>query len=107
MGNKREENFIENKIKDIIYNHIKEYCKLNDINLIKGESSHWINKSDLINQKFEWAKEYFAVSVSESNIQKIREYIKIQDEHHRKINFKEEYHEFMVKYGFEKFRPKG
>jgi REP element-mobilizing transposase RayT len=31
--------------------------------LIKGESSNWMNKQNLIKHKFEWQDEYFAVSV--------------------------------------------
>lgn len=72
--------------------------------LIKGESSFWINKQQLINQKFEWQDEYFAVSVSESMIDKVREYIKRQEEHHKHKTFSEEYDEFIVKYGFQKFK---
>src|SRR5271157_6396528 len=34
--------------------------------LLKGESSHWINQNDFFRNKFEWQNEYFAVSVSES-----------------------------------------
>ena len=36
--------------------------------LIKGESSNWINKNKLIKNHFEWQDEYIAVSVSESMI---------------------------------------
>jgi FKBP-type peptidyl-prolyl cis-trans isomerase (trigger factor) len=50
--------------------------------------------------KFEWADEYFAASVSESQINKIRNYIKKQVEHHKKKDYSEEYDEFMTKYGF-------
>ena len=71
--------------------------------LIKGESSHWVNKSNLIRRKFEWQDEYFAVSVSESMVNRTREYIKNQEQHHRKKAFQEEFDEFMRKYGFEKF----
>jgi REP element-mobilizing transposase RayT len=71
--------------------------------LIKGESSFWINKNELTNEKFEWQDEYFAVSVSESMLDKVREYIKNQEEHHTKKTFLQEYDEFIDKYGFEKF----
>jgi REP element-mobilizing transposase RayT len=71
--------------------------------LIKGESSFWINKNELTNKKFEWQDEYFAVSVSESMLDKVREYIKNQEEHHTKKTFLQEYDEFIDKYGFEKF----
>ena len=68
--------------------------------LIKGESSHWVNVNKLIQGDFEWQDEYIAVSVSESQIDKIRNYIENQEEHHRKKSFKEEYDQFIKKYGF-------
>ena len=71
------------------------------VQLVKGESSFWINKNGLCNQKFEWQDEYFAVSVSESGVNKVRDYIKNQEEHHTKKTFQQEYDEFMEKYGFE------
>jgi len=74
------------------------------VQLLKGESSFWINKNKLTQEKFEWQDEYFAVSVSESQVDKVREYIKNQESHHRKKTFQEEYDEFIVKYGFEKIK---
>ena len=70
--------------------------------LLKGESSHWMNKNKLVKTKFEWQDEYFAVSVSESAVKKVREYIRDQKEHHRKKSFQEEYNEFIQAYGFDK-----
>jgi len=52
--------------------------------LLKGESSHWINHEKLTPFKFEWQQEYLAVSVSDSMLNVVREYIKNQEEHHRK-----------------------
>ena len=75
----------------------------NILMLLKGESSHWINKNKFFKKKFEWQDECFAVSVSESAVNRVRDYIKNQEEHHRKRSFQEEYNEFMRKYGFEKF----
>jgi putative transposase len=72
------------------------------IQLLKGESSHWINKNNLTPVKFEWQNEYFAVSVSESSLDKVREYIKNQENHHKKKSFCQEYDEFIKKYGFVK-----
>ena len=71
--------------------------------LIKGESSFWITKQGLTEQKFEWQDEYFAVSVSESIVDRVRDYIKNQEDHHKHKTFQEEYDEFISKYGFEKF----
>lgn len=72
------------------------------IQLIKGESSFWINKQKLTNPSFEWADEYYAVSVSESQLQKVRDYLAIQVEHHRKKTFQEECDEFLKLYAFNK-----
>lgn len=70
--------------------------------LIKGESSYWLNTNKLCKFKFEWQDEYIALSVSESVIPKVRVYIDNQEEHHRKKTFMEEYSEFIKRYGFEK-----
>jgi len=74
------------------------------IQLIKGESSFWINKNGITPVRFEWADEYFAVSVSDSDIQRVRNYIWRQEEHHRKESWEDEYREFIREYGFEEFR---
>ena len=72
--------------------------------LIKGESSHWINQEQLLKEKFEWQDEYFAVSVSESLIDKVRNYIKNQEKHHDHKLWEDEYNELIKKYGFERFK---
>lgn len=66
--------------------------------LLKGESSRWINKNKLTEDKFSWQKEYFAVSVSESKIEVVRKYIKNQEKHHHKKTFADEYQEIVKKY---------
>ncbi len=68
--------------------------------LIKGESSHWINKNNLISEKFTWQDDYFAVSVSESQLGKVVNYIKNQEIHHASKPFSEEVEDFIKKYGF-------
>ncbi|WP_313600249.1 IS200/IS605 family transposase [Epilithonimonas vandammei] len=70
------------------------------VQLIKGESSFWINKNNLTEEKFAWQDEYFAVSVSESMIEKVRNYIINQEKHHLTKSFSEEYEEFISKYNF-------
>jgi hypothetical protein len=45
--------------------------------------------------KFELADYYYAVSVIESQLDKVRHYIVTQDEHHRKCSFTEEHNEFL------------
>ncbi len=75
------------------------------IQLIKGESSHWFNHQDF-GKKLVWQDDYWAVGVSESHIEDVRNYIKSQEEHHRRITFEEEVNNFMKKYGWVRFKDK-
>ncbi|AKK71558.1 transposase [Chryseobacterium gallinarum] len=70
------------------------------VQLLKGESSYWINKNQLTRGKFSWQDEYFAVSVSESMIGSVRNYIKNQEKHHQRKSFMDEYKGFIEKYNF-------
>ena len=63
--------------------------------LIKGEASHWANNERLFSRKLDWADEYFAASVSDFDLLKVRAYIANQDEHHKKVSFQEEYDGFV------------
>jgi putative transposase len=71
--------------------------------LIKGESSFWLNRSGLCNQKFGWQNKYFAASVSHSQIEKVRKYIANQDKQHRLRTFDDEFEDFLLRSGFSKF----
>jgi putative transposase len=77
------------------------------LQLIKGESSFWINKNNLCMSHFEWQDEYFAVSVSESKLSIVRKYIRTQEYHHQQKTFQQEYDEFMIRHGlgFKNLRP--
>ena len=71
------------------------------INLLKGESSFWINKQNLTKNKFGWQDDYFAVSIGESQVEAVRQYIRNQENHHQMKSFQQEYDEFMRNYRFE------
>jgi len=71
------------------------------IQLIKGESAFWANQQKLFSEKFEWAVEYFGVSVSPSKVKEVRSYIKRQEEHHLKQTFEEKYQEFLKAAGLD------
>ena len=78
----------------------------NIMQLIKGESSFWINKEHLTKGKFEWQDEYYGVSVSESMIEKVRNYIKNQEVHHGTHSYDDEIDDLIIKYGFQEFKNK-
>ena len=71
------------------------------IKQIKGSSSHYINENNIIPDKFSWQTGYAAYSVSESVVEKVFQYIKIQKEHHQKKTYQQEYEEFLKLYGLE------
>ena len=70
------------------------------LQLIKGESAFWFNRSNLSSHKLVWQSEYFAVSVSESQVDAVRKYIENQETHHKSKTFDEEYQEFVDRFRF-------
>src|SRR5688500_15186934 len=101
--------FLTDAIRPAVFQHIRENAKKKDIfldfingyrehvhalvslgteqtiskivQLMKGESTHWINQNNLITGKFAWQHEYFAVGVCESLLDKTRDYIRDQEAH--------------------------
>ena len=128
FSTKNREPFLLKSVKASIIDHIKENAKskniwIDEINgwndhihilislgkdhsiskivqLIKGESSNWINKNKLTKTHFAWQDDYWAVSLSESHLADLRNYILNQEVHHKKITFNEEVENFMKKYGW-------
>jgi putative transposase len=70
------------------------------VQLLKGESAFWVNKQQLLPEKFEWQHEYYAVSVSESGVRQVRQYIRNQEVHHQLKTFQEEHDAFVERFGF-------
>lgn len=58
---------------------------------VKQDSSKWINSKGFINGKFSWQSGFGAFSYSKTEVPKIINYIKNQEEHHKKTTFLEEY----------------
>jgi putative transposase len=72
------------------------------VQLIKGESTYWINKEKICQTRFGWQNEYFAVSVSQSHLGRVKGYIDDQENHHQKKTWEQEYEELMRNYQFKK-----
>jgi len=69
------------------------------IKKIKSTSSFFINENHLSAQKFYWQPGYAAFGVSESQVQKVYEYLGNQPEHHQKEKFIEEYQHLLQLHG--------
>jgi REP element-mobilizing transposase RayT len=74
--------------------------------LIKGESSYWINQNNLTTEKFVWQDDYWIVGVSESRLESVRKYIHNQEIHHSNQSFESEINKFMEKYGWSFLKEK-
>lgn len=127
-GTKNRYPFLNDEIRNIVFDHIMENARQKGIfidcvnghvdhahclislstdqtiskvmQLLKGESSFWINRQNLCQEKFEWQDDYFVESVSPSDLQKLRAYIHGQERHHKKVSFREEYEELIKKFQF-------
>ena len=71
------------------------------VNLLIGESSNWINKNNFLSMKFAWQDGYSVFSVSATQIPKVREYIRDQEQHHIRLTYQEEVERFLTGYGIQ------
>lgn len=69
------------------------------VKYVKGSSSHSINSQNLMTKKFSWQTGYAAYSVSESQLERVFQYIKNQKQHHLRKTFSQEHDEFLTLHG--------
>ncbi len=68
------------------------------VEAVKTGSSKWLKTKGPQFAGFHWQSGYGAFSVSQSDAEKVIEYIRNQAEHHRKTTFQEEYRRFLERY---------
>ena len=71
------------------------------LRVVKTNSSRWVHEKWPERQSFAWQIGYGAFSVSESGHLRVVEYIRRQEEHHRKMSFQEEFVLLLRKQGVE------
>jgi putative transposase len=71
------------------------------IQLIKGGSSKWVHETFPEHRLFGWQEEYGVFSVSLSQLETVVQYIKNQEQHHRKTTFQEEFLALLKKHHIE------
>jgi putative transposase len=125
-GTKNRQRFLQKGIRGKIFDHIRKkakqegYCldSINGVadhvhcllllqprysvsevvNKLKGESSHWINDERITPMRFVWQGGFGAFSVSESQVGRVRAYIRNQEKHHQKMTFEFEAQKFLKLY---------
>ena len=94
-------NLIINSVEDhvhILLDLGRTVAVSNVVENIKKSSSKWIKTKGREFSAFAWQAGYGAFAVSESNVAAVRQYIARQEEHHRKVNFQDEYRAFLTKH---------
>ena len=104
VSNKEQKMMFINGMPDHVHLLIgtKPNCNLSDLlRDIKCNSSKWINKKQFIKGKFDWQTGFGAFTVSQSQLNKVINYIEHQEDHHRNKSFKEEYIDFLKAYNID------
>ncbi len=104
IKNKGHKSIIVNGMPDHIHAFVglKPSAAVSDLARdIKNNSSKFINDNKLVRGKFSWQEGYGAFSYSHSHIERVFNYIKNQQEHHKKRSFREEYLELLKKFEIE------
>jgi REP element-mobilizing transposase RayT len=70
----------------------------NLVQLLKSNSSRWVNENRLLPGRFEWQRGYGAFSYARSQLDTVIQYILNQPRHHQKLTFQEEYREFLKRF---------
>ena len=71
------------------------------LQLIKGGSSKWVHETFPEHRLFRWQVKYGAFGVSVSQLDKIIQYVRDQEDHHRKMTFQEEFVALLKKHRIE------
>ena len=93
---------------DGVADHVHVLCQLSRkisiadlMEELKGGSSKWIKTCERPILSFHWQSGYAAFSVSQSNVDQVRQYIENQEEHHRRRSFQDELREFLKRHEIE------
>jgi REP element-mobilizing transposase RayT len=70
------------------------------VRAIKAHSSHWVRARGPAGAAFAWQTGCGAFSVSRSGAERVREYVRNQEEHHRHVSFEDEYRRLLAAHGF-------
>jgi REP element-mobilizing transposase RayT len=71
------------------------------VRLVKANSSKWVNERPDARGRVAWQRGYGAFTVSFSQLDAVREYVRAQAEHHRHKTFQEELVEFLKRHKIE------
>jgi REP element-mobilizing transposase RayT len=68
---------------------------------LKANATGWMHNVFPALRDFSWQRGYGAFTVSQSNVEEVRQYITRQKEHHQKVSFRDEFIQFLKVNGIE------
>ena len=101
IKNKGHKPIIVNGVSDHVHAFVglKPAMALSDlIRDVKNNSTNFIDDNKWVRGKFSWQEGYGAFSYSKSQRDSVIKYIINQEDHHRKISFREEYLDLLKKF---------
>jgi putative transposase len=85
-----------------IFFELNPNSSLSDVlEIVKANSSKWINSNRFLRGKFEWQRGYSGFTYSRSQRDNVIRYIMNQEKHHNRKTFKEEYLDILKKFEIE------
>ena len=91
-----------------VEDHVHMLCRLGRtitqadwVKEVKRVSSLWLKSQGSAYAEYEWQSGYADFSVSQSNLEQVKQYIATQEEHHRKISFQDELRALLRKHEIE------
>lgn len=85
----------------ILYVQSKTMTLSDTVRMLKANSSKWINEKNGHFNPFAWQDGYGAFSISQSHVDAVKQYIASQEEHHKGVDFKEEFRHLCQLYDVE------
>lgn len=108
MGNLINETGCQTLIVNGVEDHVHCFFRLKPslsisevMKSVKAKSSKWVNENKLTPVRFEWQPGFGCFSYAQSQFQAVYNYIKRQEEHHKKRSFRNEYLELLDRFGIE------
>lgn len=89
----------------LLYRFSKTITVADVMEEIKKSSSKWVKTQPHGNPSFYWQRGYGAFSLSGSHLDVVTRYIANQQEHHKKMTYREEVERLMKKYNVREYDP--
>jgi len=76
-------------------------CLADAMRVLTANASRWVHETWPARRRFAWQAGYAAFGVSESQRDRVEQYIRAQEVHHRRLSFQEEVVALLRRHGIE------